>query len=784
MENAINKNIKKFGCVFFCTVILTNVSMPIFAYSRMEKHDSESSNTESINVRVSKGNSNDKLMEIDIGDQKISSHLAEKSTDSKSNAPESREELCIDKPMFLEEISPKVSARYKKEGQDLKEDFILYNEDARHSFVLKYDIGSLSAVQIDIQNILLLDKDNRAKMLISAPCMTDASGACSNNVSLQILDLNDGVLSVNLAADSSWLQDSERQYPVEIDPRYSIPKDKVYRKGDRNKDIVVLKSMLLESGFGAGIPENEVINDMRNEVFGSITERFVMVFQRKMGLNETGIVDSATLDAITDHLIRKGILDTQQHIDEFLVRVEERTPADVGVEVGAIKSFFRRVNFTDVVVTLGITGAATIIGAVCLPLVGVAGVVAGSAAVGAVANGVSEVVQQRSVGDSVDAGRVAIKVLGGAVKGGVAAIPGMNICGAFRPAVDAAGKVVGQALSEAVGDATGEIAKTLMAEAITPALLGKAAVAGGGVIASAAATNTAVVTGVTLAAGAAEDFSCAVKSGESANHAAANAVANGALQALTVPVAAVATIGGATCGAVYVACKEKTSNPPPPPPPVPTPVIIEPISPEKEESNTDSTEVHTKDDTVSPRHKKAHMDNSQNQLNPTGGLTDHHSDVTIVRHRQPVQSSDEFATAFINRLDNIKLDRIRRDHQVPFGDNKLTYYRALSENLQSESREYSRIRADIAEGRLELSPELLRQLDAREHALQEQAGIVRSAEIGDPASRWQLDRDATMNDRAVFNRQMSTPSVQKILRFGRIISRWQEDDEILIGSRE
>lgn len=551
------KNWIKKSASMFCTgIILFNAGMPIFAYSKMEPDKCSLVANEDIHVCVSEKSSGDELMEIDLGEQKISAHLIGKNIKkSDSNDISPSHELDKNQTVQLSGVLEDVSVRYKKQEQELKEDFILHSKNAENSFVLKYNVGNLRAKQVNTQDILLLDENNQTKMLISAPCMTDASGVCSQAVSLEIVELKNGILSARLTADSSWLQDSKRTYPVEVDPLYSIPKNTL-RKGDSNKDVAVLKSMLLEARFGAGIPMHDVENDMKSELFGPITERFVLTFQRKVGLRPTGVADVNTLNALARHLEKMKILDTQVHIDQFLSRVAQRSSSATGEEVKGVASFFRRINFTDMAVTLGITGVATAIGAVCLPLIGIAGVVAGCAAVGAVVGGASEVAQQKSAGDSVDGGRVVIKALGGAVKGGVAAIPGVNICNAFRPAVTAAGQVVGPALSQAVGGAVGKAAVVAAKSALTPALVGQAVGAAGGVLVSAAATNTAVAAGTTLAVGAVEDFGCAVKSGKPAQDAAKDAALNGVCQAATVPVAAAVVVGGAACGAAYIAYKE------------------------------------------------------------------------------------------------------------------------------------------------------------------------------------------------------------------------------------
>lgn len=554
---------KKIVGVFISATILVNTIAPVFAHSQSNSESYTPEQPENIQVCISPETSDDKLMEIDLNGQKISSYLMGKDDDACSDKQPCSKQLSKDQTVQLDDVLSDVSVRYKMKEQKLKEDFILHSKEAQSSFVLQYNVGNLHAKQINTQDILLLDENGRAKMLISAPYMTDAAGAKSEAVSLQISGEKNGVLSVDLTADSSWLQDDKRNYPVEVDPLYSLPKDTL-RKGDRNKDVAVLKSMLLEAGFGAGISYHEVMNDMRSELFGPITERFVRTFQEARGLDPTGVADIHTLEVLEKHLERKRILDTQEHIDQFLKRVESRSSPETGEQVRGVASYFKRVNFTDLAVTVGITGVATIVGVACFPLIGVAGVLAGGAAIGAVANGASEYAQQKAVGESVDMTRVGIKALGGAVKGGTSAIPGVRMANAFGKAVNVAGQTLRPVLSSAVGDAVGKAAVTAATNALTPTVVCHAVGAAGKVLASAAAGDTLMAAGSALAVGAAEDLGCAVQSGKSVKEAAKDAALNGAFQAASVPAAAAAVVGGAACCAVCVAANKKDPDPPKP----------------------------------------------------------------------------------------------------------------------------------------------------------------------------------------------------------------------------
>ena len=95
---------------------------------------------------------------------------------------------------------------------------MLKKSGAQNEFVAQYNIGELTAEQVDEQNIELRDAKGTVIFCISAPYMFDAAGQTSGDVSLGILSETDGVLRVKITADKAWLDDEARVYPVKVDP--------------------------------------------------------------------------------------------------------------------------------------------------------------------------------------------------------------------------------------------------------------------------------------------------------------------------------------------------------------------------------------------------------------------------------------------------------------------------------------------------------------------------------------------------------------------------------------
>lgn len=98
---------------------------------------------------------------------------------------------------------------------------LIKNRDAQTEFTEIYDIGKMTARQKDNKTIELFDKSDKDQKtpvyIIAAPEMQDASGVFSDNVSIEIMDQEEGKLSVRISADENWLNDDARVYPVTVD---------------------------------------------------------------------------------------------------------------------------------------------------------------------------------------------------------------------------------------------------------------------------------------------------------------------------------------------------------------------------------------------------------------------------------------------------------------------------------------------------------------------------------------------------------------------------------------
>ena len=125
---------------------------------------------------------------------------------------------------IYEEILPGVDLEYLLEGETLKENVILKDEEAaKTNFCLRIRHKGLR-LKADEQGALCFfaerEKEENAEAVfhLAVPCMYDQSGIYSDGVSYEMKDCGKGETLLTIITDTEWLTDSQRQYPVVIDP--------------------------------------------------------------------------------------------------------------------------------------------------------------------------------------------------------------------------------------------------------------------------------------------------------------------------------------------------------------------------------------------------------------------------------------------------------------------------------------------------------------------------------------------------------------------------------------
>ncbi|MCR5457860.1 MAG: DNRLRE domain-containing protein [Clostridiales bacterium] len=107
---------------------------------------------------------------------------------------------------------------YTISGNDVKENIIINERNAKNTFRFKLNLEGLSAIKSEKDgSILLIDELGNECYTITAPYMYDSSGETSNDVFYILEKVNDEYI-ITIDANESWINDENRVFPVVVDP--------------------------------------------------------------------------------------------------------------------------------------------------------------------------------------------------------------------------------------------------------------------------------------------------------------------------------------------------------------------------------------------------------------------------------------------------------------------------------------------------------------------------------------------------------------------------------------
>ena len=111
-----------------------------------------------------------------------------------------------------------VDLSYTLYSYNVKETIVLNQPRSSYSFPFILDAEGLAPVLLEDGSIELRTADEEVIYLIPAPFMTDAAGAESDAVSYALEEADSGSWILTVIADSEWINDEARSFPVAIDP--------------------------------------------------------------------------------------------------------------------------------------------------------------------------------------------------------------------------------------------------------------------------------------------------------------------------------------------------------------------------------------------------------------------------------------------------------------------------------------------------------------------------------------------------------------------------------------
>lgn len=137
------------------------------------------------------------------------------------------EQMTVDKQsgaVVFKSFDRQSDLEYVVTSNSLKENIVVYKP--QDEYVYSFDLDSDGLIPIEQPNgsIMLVESENseEAVFILDAPYMYDANGAESYDIELSIEQNTDEYI-VTVEADSTWINNSERKFPVVIDPTWSAP---------------------------------------------------------------------------------------------------------------------------------------------------------------------------------------------------------------------------------------------------------------------------------------------------------------------------------------------------------------------------------------------------------------------------------------------------------------------------------------------------------------------------------------------------------------------------------
>ena len=144
----------------------------------------------------------------------------------KNNINSQQEETNYQKTIVIKAVSSvlyqnafgdKVDLQYTVAPGKIKEDVILRENSAFHSYTMNVDTNGLTAVKSENNTVEFLKTDGTSVFIIQTPYMYDSADECSYDIDI-IIEQTGNIASITYTPDSNWINSGERVYPITIDP--------------------------------------------------------------------------------------------------------------------------------------------------------------------------------------------------------------------------------------------------------------------------------------------------------------------------------------------------------------------------------------------------------------------------------------------------------------------------------------------------------------------------------------------------------------------------------------
>ena len=123
--------------------------------------------------------------------------------------------------LIYEDVFPGVDLRYETSGYNIKEEIIVRQPQNSYRYDFLLTMNGLTARLNDDGSVHLINEDGEEIYEIPAPYMYDGVGERSTAVAYALREVEDGII-LTVVADSTWINDTSREFPVTIDPTFNL----------------------------------------------------------------------------------------------------------------------------------------------------------------------------------------------------------------------------------------------------------------------------------------------------------------------------------------------------------------------------------------------------------------------------------------------------------------------------------------------------------------------------------------------------------------------------------
>ena len=117
------------------------------------------------------------------------------------------------------DIAEDTDLQYIVTPNSIKENIIVSNkESVKETYTFIFETNGLDTEKLDDGSVVFKDGDNEIKFRIPRPVMTDSSLAFSYDLNVVLVENTDGTVTLEYSPSSEWVNNSNRIYPITIDP--------------------------------------------------------------------------------------------------------------------------------------------------------------------------------------------------------------------------------------------------------------------------------------------------------------------------------------------------------------------------------------------------------------------------------------------------------------------------------------------------------------------------------------------------------------------------------------